>query len=75
MQENEASNEDHNYERFDENDVRYQGVGDYKLIQLYRERRYLYDKTHNDFRNNLAKENGWKEISQIMSSEGKYTKS
>jgi len=36
------------------------------LIQLYKERRYLYDKSHKDFQNKQIKENAWFEISTIM---------
>ncbi|XP_011629739.1 uncharacterized protein LOC105422137 isoform X2 [Pogonomyrmex barbatus] len=36
------------------------------LIELYKERRYLYDHNHQDFKNKLIKENAWIEISVIM---------
>ncbi|XP_032689570.1 uncharacterized protein LOC116852899 [Odontomachus brunneus] len=38
-------------------------VGDNYLIELYRERRCLYDKSHRDFKNKLIKENVWFKIS------------
>lgn len=40
--------------------------GDEFLIELYRERPFLYDKKNQNFKNILIKENGWKEISKIM---------
>lgn len=40
--------------------------GDDYLIELYRERRSLYDKSHRDFKNKLIKENAWCEISSVM---------
>lgn len=40
--------------------------GDNYLIELYRERQCLYDKSHRDFKNKLIKENVWSEISTIM---------
>ncbi|XP_077278706.1 uncharacterized protein LOC143906466 isoform X1 [Temnothorax americanus] len=43
-------------------------MGDDYLIELYRERRFLYDKSHQDFRDNELKNNAWKEISSIMQS-------
>lgn len=48
--------------------------GDDYLIQLHRERRFLYDKSHRDFRDNELKNNAWKEISSIMQNKnmGKY---
>lgn len=36
------------------------------LIELYRERPFLYDKKNSNFKNILMKENAWKEISKIM---------
>lgn len=33
--------------------------GDDFLIELYRERIYLYDKSHRDFKNKIIKENAW----------------
>ncbi|KYN08465.1 hypothetical protein ALC62_00543 [Cyphomyrmex costatus] len=36
------------------------------LIQLYKERRYLYDNSHKDFPNKQIKGNAWFEISTIM---------
>lgn len=49
-------------------------VDDNYLIQLYRERRFLYDKSHRDFKDNELKNNAWKEISSIMKDKnfGKY---
>lgn len=41
-------------------------VGDDYLIELYRERRFLYDKKNRDFKDNDLKNNAWKEISLIM---------
>lgn len=40
--------------------------GDDFLIELYRERPFLYDKKNSNFKNILMKENAWKEISKIM---------
>ncbi|KYQ54062.1 hypothetical protein ALC60_07031, partial [Trachymyrmex zeteki] len=39
--------------------------GDDFLIELYRERKFLYDKSHRDFKNKQIKENAWFEISTI----------
>ncbi|XP_071652301.1 uncharacterized protein [Temnothorax longispinosus] len=36
------------------------------LIELYRERPFLYNKGHKDFKNIIIKDNAWKEISKIM---------
>lgn len=36
------------------------------LIELYRERPFLYNKGHNDFKNKIIKDNAWNEISKIM---------
>lgn len=33
---------------------------------MYRERPFLYNKGHNDFKNKLIKDNAWNEISKIM---------
>ncbi|XP_070162285.1 uncharacterized protein [Polyergus mexicanus] len=41
-------------------------MGDDYLIELYRERRFLYDKKNRDFKNNEIKNNAWKEMSLIM---------
>jgi len=41
-------------------------VGDDYLIELYRERRFLYDKQDRNFKDNKMKENAWLEISKIM---------
>lgn len=41
-------------------------IGDEFLIELYRERPFLYDKKNSNFKNILMKENAWKEISKIM---------
>lgn len=41
-------------------------MGDDYLIELYRERRFLYDKRHRDFKDSELKNNAWKEISSIM---------
>lgn len=41
-------------------------IGDDYLIELYRERTFLYDKSHRDFKNKIMKENAWSEISNIM---------
>jgi len=41
-------------------------IGDDYLIELYRERRFLYDKKHRDFKDNELKHNAWEEISLIM---------
>jgi len=40
--------------------------GDNCLIDLYRERRFLYDKQDKNFKNNEMKANAWSEISKIM---------
>lgn len=40
--------------------------GDDFLIELYRERKFLYDKSHRNFKNKQIKENTWSEISIIM---------
>ena len=40
--------------------------GDDVLIELYKERRFLYDNSHQDFKNKQKKENAWIEISHIM---------
>lgn len=40
--------------------------GDDFLIELYRERPYLYDKRNNNFKNTLMKQNAWNEISKTM---------
>lgn len=40
--------------------------GDEFLIELYRERPFLYDKKDRNFKNILMRENGWNEISKIM---------
>lgn len=45
--------------------------GDAYLIDLYRERKFLYDKREPDFKDNLKKDNAWQEISQIMLNKGK----
>lgn len=41
-------------------------VGDDYLIELYRERKFLYDKKDRDFKDNEMKNNAWEEISTIM---------
>lgn len=41
-------------------------VGDDYLIDLYRERRFLYDKRDKNFKDNVMKETAWLEISKIM---------
>lgn len=41
-------------------------IGDEYLIELYRERRFLYDKRHRDFKDNELKKTAWEEISSIM---------
>lgn len=40
--------------------------GDELLIELYRERPFLYDKSNASFKDCLMKENAWIEISKIM---------
>lgn len=40
--------------------------GDDYLIELYRERKHLYDKNDNNFKDKQMKENAWMEISTIM---------
>lgn len=40
--------------------------GDDLLIELYRERQYLYDKKHQNYKDTLMKQNAWIEISKIM---------
>ncbi|KAL0115678.1 hypothetical protein PUN28_010897 [Cardiocondyla obscurior] len=40
--------------------------GDEFLIELFRERSFLYDKSNKNFKNILMKENAWKEISKAM---------
>ncbi|XP_029178049.1 uncharacterized protein LOC114945872 isoform X3 [Nylanderia fulva] len=40
--------------------------GDDFLIELYRERKYLYDKSNRDFKNKIIRGNAWVEISNIM---------
>ncbi|XP_012538708.2 uncharacterized protein LOC105838004 [Monomorium pharaonis] len=48
--------------------------GDDVLIELYKERKFLYDNSHQDFKNKQKKENAWLEISNIMQQKdmGKY---
>ncbi|XP_011161138.1 uncharacterized protein LOC105196748 isoform X2 [Solenopsis invicta] len=48
--------------------------GDDVLIELYKERKFLYDNSHQDFKNKQKKENAWIEISHIMQLKklGKY---
>lgn len=48
--------------------------GDAFLIELYRERPFLYNKEHRDFKNKIIKDNAWNEISTIMQNEN-YGKS
>lgn len=40
--------------------------GDELLIELYRKRPFLYDKSNANFKNCLMKQNAWIEISKIM---------
>ncbi|XP_067205455.1 uncharacterized protein [Linepithema humile] len=40
--------------------------GDAFLIELYRERLFLYNKRHNDFKDRIIKDNAWNEMSKIM---------
>lgn len=40
--------------------------GDELLIELYRERPFLYDKSNASFKDCLMKQNAWIEISKIM---------
>lgn len=40
--------------------------GDELLIELYRERPFLYDKSNASFKDSLMKQNAWIEISKIM---------
>lgn len=40
--------------------------GDELLIELYRERPFLYDKSDTNFKNSLMKQSAWTEISKIM---------
>lgn len=40
--------------------------GDALLIELYRERPFLYNKSHKNFKDKLIKDNAWNEISKIM---------
>jgi len=40
--------------------------GDELLIELYRERPFLYDKNNTSFKDCLMKQNAWVEISKIM---------
>ncbi|XP_071652937.1 uncharacterized protein [Temnothorax longispinosus] len=40
--------------------------GDELLIELYRERPFLYDKSNNNFKDSAMKQNAWSEISKIM---------
>jgi len=50
-------------------------VGDEYLIELYRQRKFLYDKKDRDFKDNEVKNNAWEEISRIMTKDknlGKY---
>lgn len=42
------------------------------LIELYKERPFLYNKGHNDFKNKIIKDNAWNEISKIMKNCGKF---
>lgn len=59
------SNEDIKNER--ENEICIEEKdGDAFLIDLYRERSFLYDKSHNDFKNKIIRDNAWNEISKIM---------
>ncbi|KAL6258151.1 hypothetical protein P5V15_010074 [Pogonomyrmex californicus] len=53
-------------ESTNENIASEQKDSDDYLIELYKERRYLYDHNHQDFKNKLIKENAWIEISVIM---------
>lgn len=49
--------------------------GDELLIELYRERPFLYDKSNINFKNCLMKQNAWIEISKIMTETcGKFIK-
>lgn len=40
--------------------------GDDFLIELFRQRSYLYDKENLNFKNTAMKQNAWNEISKIM---------
>lgn len=40
--------------------------GDDYLIELYIERKHLYDKSHRDFKNKQIRENAWVKISNTM---------
>lgn len=40
--------------------------GDDFLIELFRERSFLYDKSNSNFKNILMKQNAWNEISKTM---------
>jgi len=40
--------------------------GDELLIELYRERPFLYDKSNVNFKDCIMKQNAWIEISKIM---------
>lgn len=40
--------------------------GDELLIELYRERPFLYDKSDTNFKNSLMKQSAWNEISRII---------
>ncbi|XP_077273371.1 uncharacterized protein LOC143903554 isoform X2 [Temnothorax americanus] len=49
-----------------ENVVIAEKSGDEFLIELYRERSFLYDKRNANFKNTLMKQNAWNEISKTM---------
>lgn len=65
---NEELNEKENVISIEEKD------GDAFLIELYRERPFLYNKAHKDFKNKIIKDNAWNEVSKIMQN-GNYGKS
>lgn len=66
--------ENNNCNKIDELKIE-EKVGDDYLIDLYRERRFLYDKRDKNFKDNQMKETAWLEISKIMMEKncGQYT--
>lgn len=50
----------------DESVIIEEKTGDEFLIELYRERSFLYDKSNINFKDCLMKQNAWIELSKIM---------
>lgn len=61
---------DFSTDNYDDNTEQYIDIeeksGDELLIELYRERPFLYDKSHPSFKDCLMKQNAWTEISKTM---------